>query len=272
MAAYNPGGRRGAHAATRERTARATRASCSGSAGCRTTRSRCSRPPTPPARSGACPARHLHDLPACSTQARLAAPLSRTPRLPRAARRLRPLPGLMIKKAPTFGQLASMAIFALSVFAHPDVPVAASSAGPCRCSRSSTASRPSSTSRALLVDEADVRMAGLNVGKVKEKELDATRAASSWRWSSTPSYAPIPRDTRAPLRTKSLLGQIYVELTPGDNGGGMLEEASTLPSGADAGVRGDRRDRRRLRRGDPRASSAAGCASWQGDRAGAART
>jgi ABC-type transporter Mla subunit MlaD len=41
-------------------------------------------------------------------------------------------------------------------------------------------------------------------------------------------YAPIPRNTRALLRQKSLLGQIYVELTPGDPSSGMLRDGETL--------------------------------------------
>src|SRR5204862_20565 len=42
-------------------------------------------------------------------------------------------------------------------------------------------------------------------------------------------YAPIPADTRAMLRQKTLLGETYVELTPGNRNGPTLPEGATLP-------------------------------------------
>ena len=42
-------------------------------------------------------------------------------------------------------------------------------------------------------------------------------------------FAPIPLDTRAILRQKSLLGETYVELTPGDADGEKLPDGGTLP-------------------------------------------
>jgi virulence factor Mce-like protein len=77
----------------------------------------------------------------------------------------------------------------------------------------------------LLVDEADVRISGLNVGKVKSKEL-MRDGGQLVEMEIDSEYAPIPADTRATLRAKSLLGQIYVELTPGE--GETLEEGETL--------------------------------------------
>ena len=44
-------------------------------------------------------------------------------------------------------------------------------------------------------------------------------------------YAPIPADTRAILRQKTLLGETYVELTPGrPNSAPTLPEGGTLPT------------------------------------------
>ena len=68
----------------------------------------------------------------------------------------------------------------------------------------------------LLVEEADVRMAGVNVGKVKGKELAADGRRTIAEIEIDPRFAPIKRDTRAILRQKSLLGETYVELAPGD--------------------------------------------------------
>lgn len=66
-----------------------------------------------------------------------------------------------------------------------------------------------------LQKEADVRVGGVTVGKVKSLELppegDATRAVIEIE----PQYAPISSDAEAILRQKTLLGETYVELTTG---------------------------------------------------------
>ena len=45
-------------------------------------------------------------------------------------------------------------------------------------------------------------------------------------------YAPLPSDARAILRQKTLLGETYVELTPGSAGAPKLPEGGSLPEGA----------------------------------------
>ena len=80
-----------------------------------------------------------------------------------------------------------------------------------------------------LQKEADVRIGGVSVGKVKALELaddeDATRAVIE----VNPEYAPISSDARAILRQKTLLGETYVEITTGSQvapeEGSELEEA-----------------------------------------------
>jgi phospholipid/cholesterol/gamma-HCH transport system substrate-binding protein len=66
-----------------------------------------------------------------------------------------------------------------------------------------------------LSKEAEVRIGGVTVGKVKDLELapeeDATRAVIEIE----PQYAPISSDAQAILRQKTLLGETYVELTTG---------------------------------------------------------
>ena len=42
-------------------------------------------------------------------------------------------------------------------------------------------------------------------------------------------YAPIPDNTRAILRSKTLLGETYVELTPGSESAPSLPEGGSLP-------------------------------------------
>jgi phospholipid/cholesterol/gamma-HCH transport system substrate-binding protein len=82
---------------------------------------------------------------------------------------------------------------------------------------------------ATLAEEADVRISGVNVGKVKTKRLDEGGARTVAEIELDGEFAPIPRDTRAILRQKTLLGETYVELSTGDRSSGMLEDGGRLP-------------------------------------------
>ena len=79
----------------------------------------------------------------------------------------------------------------------------------------------------LLVSEADVRIAGLNVGKVK-KVSRAPGGGVLTEIEVDDRYAPISRNARAILRPKSLLGQTYVELSPGTRDADPLPEGEEL--------------------------------------------
>ena len=81
---------------------------------------------------------------------------------------------------------------------------------------------------ATLAQEADVRMAGVNVGKVKTKRLAEGGNRTIVDVEIDNQYAPIPKDTRAMLRQKTLLGETYLELTPGDKEGGPLGDGDLL--------------------------------------------
>jgi phospholipid/cholesterol/gamma-HCH transport system substrate-binding protein len=82
---------------------------------------------------------------------------------------------------------------------------------------------------AQLAQQSDVRISGVNVGKVKNIERSPGKLAIA-TIEIDDKYAPIPRDTRAILRTKTLLAETYVELTPGNRDGPKLEDGGTLPS------------------------------------------
>src|SRR5688500_5220220 len=82
---------------------------------------------------------------------------------------------------------------------------------------------------ATLAQEADVRLAGVNVGRVKSKELDERGARTVVELEVDERFAPIRRDTRAILRQKTLLGETYVELSPGGSRARMLEDGERLP-------------------------------------------
>lgn len=80
----------------------------------------------------------------------------------------------------------------------------------------------------LLVKEADVRMAGVNIGKVKQKELGEGGRTTLVEIEIEDRFAPIGRDAQAILRQKSLLGETYVEITPGSPDAPMLDDGGTL--------------------------------------------
>jgi virulence factor Mce-like protein len=67
-----------------------------------------------------------------------------------------------------------------------------------------------------LQKEADVRIGGVTVGKVKDLELPPDANATRAVIEVDPEYAPISSDARAILRSKTLLGETYVELTTGE--------------------------------------------------------
>jgi len=79
----------------------------------------------------------------------------------------------------------------------------------------------------LLVKEANVRMAGLDIGKVKNLSL-SRQGGNEVEMEIDPAFAPVPRDVRAILRQKSLLGQIYIELTPGSRDGPKLDDGEMI--------------------------------------------
>jgi phospholipid/cholesterol/gamma-HCH transport system substrate-binding protein len=133
----------------------------------------------------------------------------------------------MIKQTPSIGRLVAMIAFTLSVFAiliflwlafGGTVPLKPEG-------YRFTVHMPEA---ATLAEEADVRMAGVNVGKVKSKELDKGGARTIVEVQLDEAYAPIPKDTHAILRQKTLLGETYLELTPGNKSGGILDDGGRL--------------------------------------------
>jgi virulence factor Mce-like protein len=66
-----------------------------------------------------------------------------------------------------------------------------------------------------LASEADVRVAGVPVGKVRKVEVGDGTNRTVATVELERRYAPLRSDARAILRQKTLLGETYVELTPG---------------------------------------------------------
>jgi ABC-type transporter Mla subunit MlaD len=75
---------------------------------------------------------------------------------------------------------------------------------------------------------ADVRIAGVNVGKVVSTTLDKSGNSTLTTIQMNRQYAPIRRDTKAILRVKTILGETYVELTPGSPNSPSLPDGGRL--------------------------------------------
>ena len=136
----------------------------------------------------------------------------------------------MQKKAPTLGQIMIAVGFALSCFGLL-LFLWLAFGGPVPLGSKGYRVTVPFQEAAQLAVESDVRISGVPVGKVKSVDLgtgdDRDRAIATLELES--EFAPIPEDTRATLRQKTLLGETYVELTPGDEATGTIEENGELP-------------------------------------------
>jgi phospholipid/cholesterol/gamma-HCH transport system substrate-binding protein len=83
-----------------------------------------------------------------------------------------------------------------------------------------------------LAIEADVRISGVPVGKVKTIEPNKSTGRSDVVIEIDHKYAPISRDVQATLRQKTLLGETYVELTPGSARSPKVPENGTIRNSA----------------------------------------
>jgi phospholipid/cholesterol/gamma-HCH transport system substrate-binding protein len=130
----------------------------------------------------------------------------------------------MIKRAPTLGRLGVMVVFAFSSFGMMLYLWIAFGGGSPFSPQGYrfTVDVPEATQ---LAAQSDVRISGVSVGKVTSVQSapqgNRTRATIELR----ERYAPLPTDSRAILRLKSILGETYVELTPG------TPDAKKVPDG-----------------------------------------
>ena len=87
------------------------------------------------------------------------------------------------------------------------------------------------TDAATLAEQADVRTAGVRIGKVVKKELAPGGGKLLTTIELDSKYAPMKADARAILRQKTLLGETYVEVTTGSRGARDMKEGARLPDG-----------------------------------------
>src|SRR6266511_2571402 len=132
----------------------------------------------------------------------------------------------MQKQAPTLGRILVMAGFALSCFGLLLYLWVAFCCGfPLKPKGYRFHIRFGEATQ--LAQQADVRISGVPVGKVVKLALGPGQTTDA-TIQLDERYAPIPRDSRAILRSKTLLGETFVELTPGHKQDGLLPEDGIL--------------------------------------------
>ncbi len=136
----------------------------------------------------------------------------------------------MPKEAPSIGRIAAMVIFSLTCFGLL-LFLWLSFGGPVPLKPKPYELTVPFAEATTLAEQADVRMAGVNIGKVDKKELDKGASRTTVTLNIERKFAPIPKDTRAILRQKTLLGETYVELTPGHKSAGELKDGGELGIG-----------------------------------------
>src|SRR3712207_5153803 len=129
----------------------------------------------------------------------------------------------MQKQAPTIGRMLVMVGFALSCFGLL-LFLWLAFGGAIPLKPKGYQFKVSFAEATQLAVEADVRISGVPVGKVKTIDADRESGRSVATIELEERFAPIPRDSRAMLRQKTLLGETYVDLTPGTRGGPAVAE------------------------------------------------
>ncbi len=77
-----------------------------------------------------------------------------------------------------------------------------------------------------LTRHADIRIAGISIGKVSKVQARGLKTEATLAIDEP--YAPVPRDTHAILRQKTLLGETFVSLSPGTKKAPYIEDGDTI--------------------------------------------
>src|SRR5829696_734037 len=107
----------------------------------------------------------------------------------------------MQKSAPSVAQLLTMVVFALSCFGLL-LFLWLSFGGPVPLKPKGYRVNVAFPEATTLATEADVRIAGVSVGKVRKIGLDSTKKRTMATLELEKDYAPLPSDARATLRQK----------------------------------------------------------------------
>jgi ABC-type transporter Mla subunit MlaD len=134
----------------------------------------------------------------------------------------------MVKVAPSFGRVATMVVFALSCFGLL-LFLWVSFGGVIPLKPKDYRFEAAFPKAVQLGVQADVREAGVSIGHVVAKRVspDGRRTLATIELDG--AAAPIHRDARVILRTKTVGGETYVAMTRGSRGAPLLPEGARLP-------------------------------------------
>jgi phospholipid/cholesterol/gamma-HCH transport system substrate-binding protein len=135
------------------------------------------------------------------------------------------------KQAPTFGRLLVLCVFALTCFTML-LYLWFAFGGPIPLESKGYRITIPFDEAGQLSAQADVRISGVPVGKVESLDYDKDRGVTDAVVQLDRSHAPLPADTRAILRQKTLLGETYIEISPGTPGGATIPEGGRLTPAA----------------------------------------
>jgi phospholipid/cholesterol/gamma-HCH transport system substrate-binding protein len=133
----------------------------------------------------------------------------------------------MQKQAPSLPRILSMVVFAFSCFGLL-LFLWLSFGGPIPLKPKGYRVQVAFPEATQLAVEADVRAYGVSIGKVRSKVRDPGSNRTLATIEIDRKYAPIHEDAKAILRQKTLLGETFVELTPGTNAAPTIEEGGRL--------------------------------------------
>src|SRR3954468_12818097 len=136
----------------------------------------------------------------------------------------------MNKQVPSLGKILVMVGFALSCFGLL-LFLWLAFGGPTPLKPKGYRFKVSFGEATQLAHEADVRISGVPVGKVKDIETNPKTGRSDATIELQPECAPLSADAHAVLRQKTLLGETYVELTPGTPKAKAVPDNGRLPTG-----------------------------------------
>ena len=134
----------------------------------------------------------------------------------------------MQKQAPTVGRLLTMVLFALSCFGLL-LFLWLSFGGSIPLKPKGYRLQVAFPQAVQLAAQSDVRVAGISVGKVVKKDISSAHPNTTVATIElNPQFAPLHSDARAIIRQKTLLGETFVELTPGTKGAPLLKDGAFL--------------------------------------------
>src|SRR3712207_11123 len=129
------------------------------------------------------------------------------------------------KQAPTLGRLLTMVLFGLSCFGLL-LFLWLAFGGPVPLKPTGYQFRVAFDEAPLLANQSDVRVAGVQIGRVAKVEHSTNASMATLEIDR--KFAPLCADAQASLRNKTLLGQTYGELTLGSQRCEKLPERGLL--------------------------------------------